>query len=192
MSSDSAATNLQSDQPVAHHGPKEGFAKLAVGAIGVVFGDIGTSPLYAMKETFTGHHPLLVDKLHIFGVISLVFWTMMIIVTVKYVMIIMRADNRGEGGSMALYALISRLSPGAGRSNWLALLAVLATALFFGDCIITPAISVLSAVEGLTLVNSSLAPLVIPLALGIIIGLFIIQARGTALVGAFFGPIMVL
>jgi KUP system potassium uptake protein len=177
-------------QPAHPH--KEGFAKLTVGAIGVVFGDIGTSPLYALKETFTGHHPLTVDRLHIFGVLSLVFWTMMIIVTLKYVFIVMRADNRGEGGSMALYALISRLSPGIGRSRWLAGLGVLATALFFGDCIITPAISVLSAVEGLTIVNTQLAPAVLPLAIFIIIGLFLIQSRGTALVGAFFGPVMLL
>jgi len=190
MSSDSAATTLPIPQPTHH--AKESFTKLAVGAIGVVFGDIGTSPLYALKEVFVGHHPLTVDRLHIFGVISLVFWTMMLIVTVKYVLIVMRADNRGEGGSMALYALISRMSPGTGRSRWLALLAVLATALFFGDCIITPAISVLSAVEGLTVVNPGFAPLVLPLAIGIIVGLFLIQARGTALVGAFFGPIMVL
>jgi KUP system potassium uptake protein len=190
MSSDSAATTLPIPQPTHH--ARESFGKLAIGAIGVVFGDIGTSPLYALKEVFVGHHPLAVDKLHIFGVISLVFWTMMLIVTVKYVLIVMRADNRGEGGSMALYALISRLSPGTGRSSWLALLGVMATALFFGDAIITPAISVLSAVEGLTVVNPGFAPLVLPLAIGIIVGLFLIQARGTALVGAFFGPIMVL
>ena len=190
MSSDSAATLPPST--VATHHPAESFQKLAIGAVGVVFGDIGTSPLYALKEVFVGHHPLAVDRLHIFGVISLVFWTMMIIVTLKYVIIVMRADNRGEGGSMALYALISRLSPGTGKSRWLALLGVLATALFFGDCIITPAISVLSAVEGLTVVNGGFAPLVLPFAIAIIVGLFIIQARGTALVGAFFGPIMVL
>jgi KUP system potassium uptake protein len=190
MPSDSTATLPPLTIPADHH-PKQSFGMLAVGAIGVVFGDIGTSPLYALKETFVGHHPLAVDKLHIFGVISLVFWTMMIIVTLKYVMIVMRADNRGEGGSMALYALISRLSTGAGRSRLLALLGVLATALFFGDCIITPAISVLSAVEGLTVVNPGFAPLVLPFSIGIIFGLFLIQARGTALVGAFFGPVMV-
>ena len=172
------------------HAP-QGFTKLAVGAVGVVFGDIGTSPLYALKETFVGHHPLAVDQLHIFGVISLIFWTMILIVTVKYVFIVMRADNRGEGGSMALLALISRLSPGAGRSRGLVLLGVLATALFFGDCIITPAISVLSAVEGLTVVEARLAPLVLPIAIGILVGLFIIQARGTAKVGALFGPVMI-
>ena len=168
----------------------DSFAKLAVGAIGVVFGDIATSPLYAMKEVFVGHHPLTVDRLHIFGVISLIFWTFFMVVTVKYVFIVMRADNRGEGGSMALLALISRLSPGAGRSRYLVLLGVLATALFFGDCIITPAISVLSAVEGLTEVQSRLGGVVLPLSIAILIGLFVFQSRGTAKVGALFGPVM--
>ncbi len=190
MSSDSAATITPLPATANHHAPQS-FPRLAIGAVGVVFGDIGTSPLYALKEVFVGHHPLQVDRLHIFGVISLVFWTMMIVVTLKYVLIVMRADNRGEGGSMALFALISRLSPGAGRAPWLALLGVLATALFYGDAIITPAISVLSAVEGLTVVNTGFAPLVLPLSLGIIVGLFLIQARGTALVGAFFGPVMI-
>ncbi len=168
----------------------DSFAKLAIGAVGVVFGDIGTSPLYAMKLVFVGQHPLTVDRLHIFGVISLIFWTMIMVVTVKYVFIVMRADNRGEGGSMSLLALISRLSPGAGRSRYLVMLGVLATALFFGDAIITPAISVLSAVEGLTVVSSGMSHVVLPIAIVILIGLFVIQARGTAKVGALFGPIM--
>ncbi len=172
------------------HHPKEGQVKLAAGAIGVVFGDIGTSPLYALKEAFTGHHKLLVDQLHVFGVMSLVFWTMTLIVTVKYVLIILRADNRGEGGSLALLALISRLSPGSGRARYLVLLGVLATGLFFGDAIITPAISVLSAVEGLTVVNTQMAPLVVPVSIAIIIGLFLLQARGSAKVGAIFAPVM--
>ena len=174
---------------VATHKPQS-FNKLAVGAVGVVFGDIGTSPLYALKQVFVGQHPLTVDALNIFGVISLIFWTMVIIVTVKYVFIVMRADNRGEGGSMALLALISRLSPGVGRARWLVLMGVLATALFFGDAIITPAISVLSAVEGLIVVQAGLMPLVLPIAIGILIGLFLIQARGTNRVGALFGPVM--
>ena len=174
-----------------HHAP-DGVAKLAVGAIGVVFGDIGTSPLYAFKETFVGHHPLAVDQLHIFGVVSLIFWSMMLIVTIKYVSVIMRADNRGEGGSLTLLALSSRLSPGAGRARWLVLLGVMATALFFGDAIITPAMSVLSAVEGLIVVEASLQPVVVPIAITILIGLFVIQSRGTAKVGALFGPIMIL
>jgi len=172
------------------HG-SDSFSKLAVGAVGVVFGDIGTSPLYSMKQVFVGAHPLAVDALHIFGVVSLIFWTMVMVVTVKYVFIVMRADNRGEGGSMALLALISRLSPGAGRSRYLVLLGVLATALFFGDAIITPAISVLSAVEGLTVVQSGLARVVLPISIVILIGLFVIQSRGTAKVGALFGPLMI-
>ncbi len=168
----------------------DSFTKLAIGAVGVVFGDIGTSPLYAMKLVFVGEHPLPIDQLHVFGVISLIFWTMIMVVTVKYVFIVMRADNRGEGGSMALLALISRLSPGAGRSRYLVLLGVLATALFFGDAIITPAISVLSAVEGLTIVEPAMHRLVLPIAIIILIGLFVFQSRGTAKVGALFGPVM--
>ncbi|WP_353218013.1 potassium transporter Kup [Sandarakinorhabdus sp.] len=169
---------------------KQGTLPLAIGAMGIVFGDIGTSPLYALKEVFVGHHPLMVDPLRVFGVLSLVFWTMMIVVTLKYVSIVMRADNRGEGGSMALYALISRQLGDDGRTRTMALLGVLATALFFGDCIITPAISVLSAVEGLTIVDQRLSTAVLPLAMALIIGLFLFQSRGTAKVGALFGPVM--
>ena len=173
-----------------HHGPQQPLLKLALGAVGVVFGDIGTSPLYAFKETFAGHHPLALDATNIFGVISLIFWTMMLVVTIKYVSVIMRADNRGEGGSLALLALITRLSPGGTRSAQLVLLGVLATALFFGDSIITPAISVLSAVEGLTVVEERMAPLVVPIAITILIALFLFQRRGTASVGAIFGPVV--
>jgi KUP system potassium uptake protein len=176
----------------AGHGHQQPLIKLALGAIGVVFGDIGTSPLYAFRETFAGHHPLLLDTANIFGVISLIFWTMMLVVTVKYVSVIMRADNRGEGGSLALLALISRLSPGDTRSAQLVLLGVLATALFFGDAIITPAMSVLSAVEGITVVEARAAPLVVPIAIAILLGLFLIQSRGTSKVGAIFGPIVLI
>ena len=177
-------------EPVIHHGPSDTLPKLALGAVGVVFGDIGTSPLYALKESFIGPHPLAVDQPHVFGVLSLIFWTMMLIVTVKYVMVTLRADNHGEGGSLALLALITRV-PGSGR--WLGtvvLLGVLATALFYGDAIITPAISVLSAVEGLTVVEAGLQPLVLPISIGVLVALFIIQARGTASVGIVFGPVM--
>ncbi|WP_449471951.1 potassium transporter Kup [Sphingobium chungangianum] len=172
----------------AAHGPLHG---LALGALGVVFGDIGTSPLYALKESFVGHHPLTVDPAHIYGVLSLIFWTMTMVVTVKYVFIILRADNNGEGGSMALLALIGRRM---GETRWtptVAALGVLATALFYGDAIITPAVSVLSAVEGLTVVQAGLTPLVLPIAIAILIALFVIQSIGTARVGALFGPIMV-
>ncbi|MGC6330706.1 potassium transporter Kup [Rhizorhabdus sp. FW153] len=168
-----------------------GMAALMLGAIGVVFGDIGTSPLYAFRETFAGHHPLPPDEVHILGVLSLIFWSMMVVVTFKYVAIIMRADNKGEGGSLALLALINRKTENNKRwTKGIVLLGVFATALFYGDSMITPAISVLSAVEGLTTVEARFAPLVLPLAVGILIGLFTIQARGTAKVGLLFGPIM--
>src|SRR3954465_15275961 len=175
------------------HGHAQGpLYKLVIGAIGIVYGDIGTSPIYAFRETFAGHHVLEIDRVHIFGVLSLIFWSMMIIVTLKYVTIIMRADNKGEGGSLALLALINRTL--SGKKKWtsgIILLGVFATALFYGDSMITPAISVLSAVEGLTTVNTNLAPFVIPIAVVILIGLFAIQARGTARVGLMFGPVMV-
>ena len=174
------------------HGHAQGsLAKLAVGAIGIVFGDIGTSPIYAFRETFAGHHTLVPDQLHIHGVLSLIFWSMMIIVTLKYVTIIMRADNKGEGGSLALLALINReIGTGKKWTSGIVLLGVFATALFYGDSMITPAISVLSAVEGLTTVQASFQPFVIPIAVGILVGLFAIQSHGTARVGALFGPIM--
>lgn len=163
---------------------------LMLGAVGVVYGDIGTSPLYAMKEAFIGPHPLAVDRLHIFGVLSLIFWSLMLIVTVKYVFVAMRADNRGEGGSFALLALISRHLEDKRWAASLAVLGVLAAALFYGDAMLTPAISVLSAVEGLTIVESQLEPLVIPIAVLILGALFLIQSRGTAKVGKLFGPIV--
>ena len=175
----------------SHAHAQGGLAKLAIGAIGIVFGDIGTSPIYAFRETFAGHHPLAPDALHIYGVLSLIFWSMMLVVTFKYVAIIMRADNKGEGGSLALLALINR--KGGGKRRWnsgIVLLGVFATALFYGDSMITPAISVLSAVEGLTTVEAGFAPFVLPIAITILIGLFAIQSRGTAKVGALFGPIM--
>lgn len=164
--------------------------KLAVGAIGVVFGDIGTSPIYAFRETFAGHHPLAPDQAHIFGVLSLIFWSMMIVVTIKYVMIIMRADNKGEGGSLALLALINRQSEGKRWSTPIIMLGVFATALFYGDSMITPAMSVLSASEGLVTVDSRFGPWVIPISITVLLALFWLQARGTAKVGQLFGPIM--
>ncbi len=184
--------STDSDVP-GHSHAKQGLAKLAVGAVGVVYGDIGTSPLYAMKEVFVGHHPLTVDQLHIFGVVSLMFWSLMLIVTLKYVLLILRADNNGEGGSLALLALIQRES-GTGK-RWgpsLVILGVLATALFFGDCMITPAISVLSAVEGLSTVQAGFESWVLPISIGILVALFYLQSVGTARVGKLFGPIMLI
>jgi len=186
-----AQTEAPQDTSHGHaHGP---LWKLAIGAIGIVFGDIGTSPIYAFRETFAGHHELRVDQLHIFGVLSLIFWSMMIIVTLKYVTIVMRADNKGEGGSLALLALINRTLSGKKRwTSGIILMGVFATALFYGDSMITPAVSVLSAVEGLTTVNAGLQPFVVPIAIAILVGLFAIQARGTAKVGLLFGPVMMI
>ncbi len=177
------------------HGGKGGHqgtkAALAVGAIGVVFGDIGTSPLYAFRETFVGPHPLALDAAHVLGVISLIFWSMTLVVAIQYVTILMRADNKGQGGSLALVALISS-HISKSKYGWLAvLLGVFATSLFYGDSMITPAISVLSAVEGLTVVDEGLQPFVIPIALALLVFLFVLQKRGTAKVGALFAPVMI-
>jgi len=192
MSEQKISRSADQGEPVDAQGHAQGsLAKLAFGAIGIVFGDIGTSPIYAFRETFAGHHPLAPDPLHIYGVLSLIFWSMMLVVTFKYVMIIMRADNKGEGGSLALLALINR--SGEGKRRWsggIVLLGVFATALFYGDSMITPAISVLSAVEGLTTVEAGFQPFVLPIAVAILVGLFAIQSRGTAKVGQLFGPIM--
>ena len=188
-----AESAFEAGADTGHHGhghEGDGKLKLAVGAIGVVFGDIGTSPLYAFRETFAGHHTIDADRLHIYGVLSLVFWSMMLVVTFKYVLTIMKADNKGEGGSLALLALISR-SSGEKRWTWpIILLGVFATALFYGDSMITPAMSVLSATEGLSYVNKGFEPYIVPIALAILIALFAIQSRGTAKVGMLFGPIM--
>ena len=176
-----------------HAGHAHGsLMKLAVGAIGVVFGDIGTSPLYALRDTFAGHHPLPLDLLHIYGIISLMFWSMMIIVTFKYVSVIMRADNKGEGGSLALLALINQHTDGKRWGRGIILLGVFATALFYGDSMITPAVSVMGAIEGVAVYRPSMHPLIVPLVVGILIGLFFIQSRGTEKVATFFGPIMLL
>lgn len=174
------------------HGHSTGnVAKLAFGAVGVVFGDIGTSPIYAFRETFVGPHPLAIDELHILGVVSLIFWSMTLVVAVQYVGILMRADNKGQGGSLALVALISGAIKKSRYGGLIVMLGVFATALFYGDSMITPAVSVLSAVEGLTVVQSNLAPFVMPIALILLVGLFVLQKSGTAKVGALFAPVMV-
>jgi len=172
---------------------RTGFAALSLGALGVVYGDIGTSPLYALKETFAGTHPMPIDKLHVFGVLSLVFWALVLVVCVKYLGIVMRADNKGEGGTLVLLALVERAV--AGRKTLLATIAVLGSigaALFYGDSMLTPAISVLSAVEGLQVASPRFADFVVPFTVAIVIALFAIQRRGTGLVGGMFGPIMIL
>lgn len=169
------------------------LAALSLAALGVVYGDIGTSPLYALKEVFAGNHPIPVNELNVFGSLSLFFWALVIIVSVKYVAFMTRADNRGEGGIMALIALALREAQGKPtHSKAIIIIGILGAALFYGDGMVTPAISVLSAVEGMKVVTPVLQPFVIPVALLVLLGLFLIQSRGTAVVGAAFGPVMLL
>ncbi len=189
---DAAGTSVTGVDATDPRARSRGLITGAVGAIGVVFGDIGTSPLYALRATFTGHHALPLDQLHIYGIISLMFWSMLIIVTIKYVTVLMRADNRGEGGSLALLALINQLTETRRWGAGIVLLGVFATALFFGDAMITPAISVLAAIEGISVYAPHMRGLVVPIALFILVFLFLLQERGTAKVAMLFGPVMVL
>jgi KUP system potassium uptake protein len=178
-----------SDKGAAH----AGAAALTLGALGVVFGDIGTSPLYAMKEVFSEVHGLEPDPSAVYGVLSLIFWAITIVVSVKYLTFIMRADNGGEGGIMALISLIQRTALGTGRRKLaLVALGIFGAGLFYGDGMITPAISVLSAVEGLEVAAPGLEDYVIPITLAIISTLFVIQRFGTGAVGKLFGPVMLL
>lgn len=171
-------------------GEKADLRALILGTIGVVFGDIGTSPLYALKETMAGHHPIEVAQANVLGVLSLIFWAVMLLVSAKYVALIMRADNRGEGGSLALLALVTGLTKGSRWRPVVTVLGIFAAALFYGDSMITPAISVLSAVEGLEVVTPAFKPYVLPIACLVLIVLFWVQSRGTGTIGLFFGPIM--
>ncbi len=171
---------------------RKGLAAMSVAAMGVVYGDIGTSPLYTMKEVFANpHHPAPVTPDNVLGILSLVFWAMTITVSLKYVMFIMRADNKGEGGIMALTSLALRVENMHPRAlATLSLLGIFGAALFYGDAAITPALSVLSAVEGLEVATPAFKPYVVPIAIGILVALFMFQRRGTASVAALFGPVM--
>ena len=165
---------------------------LVVGAVGVVFGDIGTSPLYTLKEAFGPHYGLTPDSATVLGVLSLIVWALLLVVTVKYVTIMMRADNKGEGGILALMAIVQRTLPLASPLAYgLGVLGIFGTALFFGDGVITPAISVLGAVEGLEIAAPGLTRFVVPITLAIIVLLFSLQRRGTERVGKIFGPITI-
>jgi KUP system potassium uptake protein len=167
------------------------LSPLVVGAIGVVFGDIGTSPLYTLRQCFTGAHHVPLTSANVLGILSIVFWSLMIIVTLKYVTLIMRADNRGEGGILALTALVSRgIERNAKLRWWLVGFGIFGAAMFYGDGMITPAISVLGAVEGLEIITPQLHPFIVPVSLVIVVALFAIQKHGTARVGTFFGPVM--
>jgi KUP system potassium uptake protein len=165
---------------------------LVLGAIGVVFGDIGTSPLYAMREAFSEKHGIPLTTDNVLGILSLIVWSMVWVITLKYLVVMMRADNNGEGGILALLALALRETGDHPRLKWTIIgIGIFGAAMFYGDSMITPAITVLSAAEGLETYNSAFGPYVIPFALLVITGLFFIQRHGTATVGAFFGPIMV-
>ncbi|ODS98002.1 MAG: potassium transporter Kup [Lautropia sp. SCN 69-89] len=170
---------------------RSGLPAVTLAALGVVYGDIGTSPLYAFKEAFSGTHALPLTAANVYAVLSMIFWAVTIIVSLKYVSIMLRFDNRGDGGVLALLSYCAQQVRERPRLLWLVtILGAFAVSLFYGDAVITPAISVLSAVEGLVVLAPALDVLVVPIALGIILGIFLIQRRGTAAVGAFFGPIM--
>jgi KUP system potassium uptake protein len=167
------------------------ISTLSLTALGIVYGDIGTSPLYAMRECFHGAHGIDVTQANVLGVLSLIFWAIVMVVTVKYHLYVLRADNRGEGGILALMALIPPRLRGRAEQRWLlAGLGLFGAALLYGDGMITPAISVLSAVEGLGVATPFFDPYVVPITIGILVGLFLFQRRGTASVGAVFGPVM--
>jgi len=188
MQNENARTDDTADEDHAHIGGS--FSTLMIGATGVVFGDIGTSPLYALQATLDKRYNLQTNITDLFGIVSLIFWTFIFVVTIKYVFIVMRCDNRGEGGSLALYALIRRRLGAQSPTGWLMALALFATALFYADSMLTPAISVISAVEGLDVVSTAFDPYIVWIALVILVGLFAIQTHGTERVGKLFGPIM--
>ena len=172
---------------------KKRMATLTLAALGIVYGDIGTSPLYSIKEVFGGaHHPVPITPENVLGILSLFFWSLIIVVTVKYVSFIMRANNRGEGGIIALMTLaLQKGAPDSWQQKLLLMLGLFGAALFYGDGVITPAISVLSAVEGLEIITPAFKPYILRISLVILMGLFMFQHRGTARVGALFGPVMV-
>ena len=175
------------------HMSKKQQAALALAALGVVYGDIGTSPLYTMKEVFAGNHPIPLTPENILGILSLILWSLIIVVSVKYVVFIMRADNRGEGGIMALIALALHSAKGNPKQYRAIMLAgLLGAGMFYGDGMVTPAMSVLSALEGLTVATPAFQPFIIPMTLLVLFLLFFFQRRGTASVGALFGPVMMI
>ena len=181
MMPNAAVVHTEASRPIGQ--------SLTVAALGVVYGDIGTSPLYAIRQCFSHIHG--VTEPRVFGVLSMIAWALMLVVTLKYVIVLMRADNRGEGGILALTVLALRAA-GAGRSRWVLGAGLFGLALFFGDGVLTPSISVLSAVEGLKVATPALEPFVLPLTLAVLIALFVLQRHGTGRVGGFFGPIIIL
>jgi KUP system potassium uptake protein len=179
---------------MSDHASEGRLAALSLAALGVVYGDIGTSPLYAIKEVFGGaHHPVPITPDNVLGMLSLIFWALMVVVSLKYVAFITHADNKGEGGIMALMALALRPLPaGSLQRRAIVVLGIFGAALFYGDGVITPAISVLSAVEGLEVATPAFKPYILPISLVILVALFLVQRRGTAAIGNLFGPIMMI
>ena len=174
----------------ASPGHHKATATLVLGAIGVVFGDIGTSPLYALKTAFKPEYGIPLTPDNVMGILSLIVWSMVWVITIKYLFVMMRADNNGEGGILALLALALRETKGRPRLKWTIIgIGMFGAAMFYGDSMITPAISVLSAVEGLEVATPLFGKFVIPIALAVLAGLFFIQSHGTGKVGTFFGPI---
>jgi KUP system potassium uptake protein len=177
---------------MSHHpsSNSHGLAAMMIGAVGVVYGDVGTSPLYTMKEIFSGPHGVQPTPDNVLGILSLVFWALIFVISIKYALFVMNANNRGEGGIMALMALALRRRHKAGQRGWIVMLGLSGTALFYGDGVITPAISVLSAVEGLQVAAPALQAYIVPIAIAVLVGLFLFQSHGTAKVGLLFGPVM--
>jgi len=186
----SAAANAAGHAASHGAGP---LATLSVAALGVVYGDIGTSPIYALRESLHGAHGVAATAANVLGLLSLIFWALLIVISIKYLAFVMRADNAGEGGMIALTALVTPVSPAARlRRRLLVLVGLFGASLLYGDSMITPAISVLSAVEGLEVVTPVFAPYVIPITIAILVGIFAVQSRGTARIGSIFGPVMLL
>ena len=192
------ATLVPAISDIAAHAPSPatfasaasaGFAILCLASLGIVYGDIGTSPLYALRECFYGEHAVPPTQANVLGVLSLILWSLLLIISVKYLILILRADNRGEGGILALATLVSDV---VRRGKFLFLLGLFGAALLYADGMITPAISVLSAVEGLHVATPLFDPYVVPIAVAILIGLFLFQSRGTTGVGKVFGPVTIL
>ena len=186
QSGDVPAGEMSGTSHRGKHTLKQEFA-LTLGALGVVFGDIGTSPLYAMSQSAVAAGGAVPAPLAVYGIVSLIFWALIVVVTIKYVGFIMRADNNGEGGVMALAALAHRAPVSRKAKTAIGIAALLGLALFYGDGMLTPAISVLSALEGISVGNASFAPFVVPLTLVVLIGLFAMQSRGTEKIGKLFG-----
>jgi KUP system potassium uptake protein len=188
----SATGGTAGSPPQSHPDPHHGTAALALAALGIIYGDIGTSPLYTIKECFSGKHGLDPNPVNILGVMSMVFWSLIIIVSIKYVIFVLRADNRGEGGTFSLLATLGSVLRGDNR-RWtiLTILTASGASLLYGDGVITPAISVLSAIEGINMATDAASHYVVPITFAILVSLFLFQRHGTAVIGRVFGPVMI-